>query len=232
MSQSVCCLTVALAQVNLLPKEIYDKNCKHLPKAEPPATVSEVKSFNGLAKYCAKFVPDFASVTDLLWELTRGDKPFEWRHEQQKAFDKVKALITEAPTLVHHPQEVPTRLITDALPVGLGAVLEERQPDGNYRPVCYASRSLTPVEHRYAQFEKEALAVVWGVEHHHLYLLSTHFDILTDHKPLVSALVMALMGSPLPECWDLHWDNSHMITQSDILTDGQMSWTIWAGSRW
>ena len=156
-------------------------------KAEPPATVSEIKSFLGLAQYCAKFVPDFTSVTDPLWELTRGDKPFEWCGEQQKAFDKVKALITEAPTLVHYRQEAPTRLITDTLPVGLDAVLEQRQPDGNYRPVCYASRSLTPVECRYAQFEKEALAVVWGVEHHHLYLLGTHFDILTDHMPLVSA---------------------------------------------
>ena len=166
---------------------IDDSKVEAILKAEPPATVSEVKSFLGLAQYCAKFIPDFASVTDPLWELTRGDKPFEWRHEQQKAFDKVKALITEAPTLVHYHQEAPTRLITDASPVGLGTVLEQRQPDGNYRPVCYASRSLTPVERRYAQFEKEALAVVWGVEHHHFYLLGTHFDILTDHKPLVSA---------------------------------------------
>ena len=166
---------------------INDSKVEAILKAEPPATVSEVKSFFGLAQYCAKFVPDFTSVTDPLWELTRGDKPFEWRGEQQKAFDKVKTLITEAPTLVHYRQEAPTRLITDAAPVGLGAVLEQRQPDGNCRPVCYASRSLTPVERRYAQFEKDALAVVWGVEHHHLYLLGTHFDILTDHKPLVSA---------------------------------------------
>ena len=71
--------------------------------------------------------------------------------------------------------------------MGLGAVLEQRQPDGNYKPVCYASRSLTPVECRYVQYEKEALAVVWGAEHHHLYLLGTHFDILTDHNPLISA---------------------------------------------
>ena len=92
-----------------------------------------------------------------------------------------------APTLVHYREEAPTRLVTDASPVGLGPVLEQQQPDGNCRPDYYASRSLTPVERWYAQFEKEALAVVWGVEHHHLYLLGTHLDILTDTKLLVSA---------------------------------------------
>ena len=73
-----------------------DSKVKAILKTEPPATVSEIKSFFGLAQYCANFVPDFASVTDLLWELTRGDKPFEWRREQEKAFEKVKAMITGA----------------------------------------------------------------------------------------------------------------------------------------
>ena len=93
---------------------IDDSKVKAILKDEPPATVSEVKSFIGLAQYCAKFVPDFASLTYPLWELTRGDKPFQWNHEQQKAFDKVKALITESPSLIHYRQEALTKLIRDA----------------------------------------------------------------------------------------------------------------------
>ena len=90
---------------------IDDPKVKAILKVEPPATLSEVTSFLGLAQYCAKFVPDFASVMDPLWELTHGDplwelthgdNPFEWHREQHKAFDKVKALIIESPTLVHY----------------------------------------------------------------------------------------------------------------------------------
>ena len=160
---------------------------KAVVDCEAPTSVSEVKSFLGLAQYCSKFIPDFASVTDPLWELTRADQKFEWSKRQQNAFDKVKSLITEAPTLSYYNQKAKTRLITDASPVGLGAILEQEQSDGSYRPVMYASRSLTEVERRYAQFEKEALGIVWAVEHFHLYLLGVHFEIRTDHKPLVHA---------------------------------------------
>ena len=52
------------------------------------------------------------------------------------------------------------------------------------RPVAYASRTLTAVERRYSQTEREALTVVWGCEKFHLYLYGTTFDLLSDHKPL------------------------------------------------
>ena len=123
---------------------------KAVVDCEAPTSVSEVKSFLGLAQYCSKFIPDFASVTDPLWELTKADQKLEWSKRQQHAFDKVKSLITEAPTLSYYNQKAKTRLITDASPVGLGAILEQEQSDGSYRPVMYASRSLTEVERRYA----------------------------------------------------------------------------------
>ena len=149
--------------------------------------MSEVKSFLGLAQYCAKFIPDFASVTDPLWELTRGDQKFVWSTRQQKAFDKVKSLITQAPILAYYDQKAKTRLITDASPVGLGAILEQDQSDGTFKPVMFASCSLTDTERRYAQFERDALGIVWGVEHFHFHLLGIHFEIRTDHKPLIHA---------------------------------------------
>ena len=74
-----------------------------------------------------------------------------------------------------------THLLVDASPVGLGALLTQ-----NDRVVAYASKSLTAVEQRYSQTEREALAVAWGCNHFRLYLLGAHFTVLTDHKPLVS----------------------------------------------
>ena len=71
----------------------------------------------------------------------------------------------------------------DASPVGLGAILLQRSK-GTLRPVAYASRTLTDVERRYSQTEKEALAVVWACERFHIYLHGTPFTLYTDHKPL------------------------------------------------
>ena len=50
--------------------------------------------------------------------------------------------------------------------------------------IAYASRALTDTEMRYSQTEKEALAIVWGVEHFQLYVCGHEFVLVTDHKPL------------------------------------------------
>ena len=77
-------------------------------------------------------------------------------------------------------QGAETRLTTDASLVGVGAILEQRQEDGSYRPIYYASRKLSKVETRYSQFEREALAVRWACEKFYLYLYGINFEICTD----------------------------------------------------
>jgi len=76
----------------------------------------------------------------------------------------------------------------DSSSYGLGAVLNQKQPDGTWRPVAYCSRSLSNTEGRYAQIEKESLALTWACEHFSDYLIGKHFLAETDHKPLVSLL--------------------------------------------
>lgn len=76
----------------------------------------------------------------------------------------------------------------DASAYGLGAVLSQKQPDNTYRPVIYISRSMTETEQRYAQIEKEALALTWTCDRLNQYLLGSKFILETDHKPLVPLL--------------------------------------------
>ena len=85
-----------------------------------------------------------------------------------------------------------TELITDASPIGLSAILMQKlSASGDRRVVAYVSRALSPVERRFSQTEKEALAIVLAIEKLHIYLYGSHFKLITDCKP-----VQLIYGNP------------------------------------
>ena len=86
--------------------------------------------------------------------------------------------------LVHFDDKLPLILSCDASPYGVGAVLSHRVANGDERPICFASRTLTAAERKYSQLDKEALAIVFGVKKHHQYLYGRRFELKTNHKPL------------------------------------------------
>jgi len=151
--------------------------------AEPPKSVSEARSFLGLVQYSAKFLPDLSSVAQPIQELVRKDTPFVWAEAQDRAFKELKRLITSSDTLAYFREDCRTRIVADASPVGLGAVLTQLQ-DNEWRVIAYASRSLSDVERRYSQTEREALGLVWACERFNLYTFGREFELETDHKPL------------------------------------------------
>ena len=132
---------------------------KAVLEVEEPKSTSDVRSFLGLANYSSQFIPHFATLSEPLRRLTRKETPFELGPEQKKSFEFLKQKMAEACTLAYFHKNAPTKIITDASPVGLGAVLVQEQ-DSAWTPVCYASRSLTEWEQRYSQTDKEALGVV------------------------------------------------------------------------
>ena len=95
--------------------------------------------------------------------------PFLWGSEQEASFQELKQHLASAPVLAYFDKEAHARVIADASPVGLGAMLVQEK-NGVGRAVFYASRSLSSVERRYSQTEKEALALVWACERFNLYL--------------------------------------------------------------
>ena len=151
--------------------------------ARVPSNPSEVRSFLGTAGFSARFIPDFATTADPLRKLTHTGAKFVWGPGEQQAFDRLKDQVATAAALAYFDPAAPTQVIADASPVGLGAVLVQRH-DGIHRPIAYASRTLTPVERRYSQTEKEALGLVWACERFHHYIFGMPFELLTDHKPL------------------------------------------------
>lgn len=131
-------------------------------------------------------MPNLATVTAPLRELTRKGVKFEWQKKQNEAFDTLKGLVADAKLLHFFDNNLRTRVIADASPVALGAVLVQFEGAGDNlpRPIAYASKSLTETEKRYCQTEKEALGLVWAVERFAPYLLGRKFELETDHKPL------------------------------------------------
>ena len=87
--------------------------------------------------------------------------------------------------MAYFDPEKDTELIVDASPVSLGAILTPNTCEAGRMIKAYASRSLFPVEQRYSQTEREALACVWACERFHLYVYGSPFTLTTDHKPLV-----------------------------------------------
>ena len=90
----------------------------------------------------------------------------------------------------------PITLQIDTSQVGLGGVLLQEDFLGRIRPVAYASKALTPCKTKYANIERETLAVAWGCVKFHHYLYSRKFVCQTDHKPLEDIHLKHLSDAP------------------------------------
>ncbi|KAJ8047536.1 hypothetical protein HOLleu_06562 [Holothuria leucospilota] len=145
-----------------------------------PKDASEVRSFLGLTQYLARFIPNYASITAPLRELTKKDAKFVWSSSCNQAFEDLKVVLTSETTMTYFDSTKASVLIVDASQFGLSAMLCQ-----NSKVVAYASRAMSAAESRYAQIEREALAIKFGIEQFRVYLYGSHFEVFTDHKPLL-----------------------------------------------
>lgn len=146
-----------------------EERVRAVRQARKPKTASEVRSFLGLVGYSSRFIPQYATLSEPLRRLTKKETHFEFGPEQRQSFNALKEELARASTLAYFDKDAPTKVIADASPVGLGAVLVQIQK-GEAVPICYVSRCLTDCERRYSQTEKEALALVWACERLHAYI--------------------------------------------------------------
>ena len=143
----------------------------------PPDTYTKVKSFVGLVGHYRCFIKGFAKIAAPLYDLTSGDnKDKKLEHvdlspEALEAFDCLKTARLQAPILAFPDFDRPFLLEMDASRKGLGAVLSQKQADGWYHPIAYASHIMNETEQRYHSNKQEFLALKWAVtEQFHEYL--------------------------------------------------------------
>ena len=159
-----------------------------IEQAPTPTNIQELRSFLGLLNYYGKFIPNLSTILHPLNALLRADQKWIWNKECTEAFRLAKRHLTSAQLLTHYDPTLPLTLAADASAYGIGAVISHSYPDGSERPIAFASRTLSPSEKNYAQLEKEALLLVFGVKKFHRYLYGRSFTLLTDHQPLTTIL--------------------------------------------
>ena len=140
-----------------------------------------------MANQLGKFSPNLASLTQPLRELLSKNQAWLWGASQEQAFLSVKAELSKPTTLTLYYPAAETKISADASSYGLGAVLLQKAAS-EWKPVAYASRSMSETERRYAQIEKEALAITWACDKFSMYVLGKKVRLETDHKPLVPLL--------------------------------------------
>ena len=157
-----------------------------------PDDVAGVRRFCGMIQYLAKFMPNLSSDLSPIRELTKKGVKWEWSSKCEEAFMKLKKKITETPVLAYFDPDKELSLQVDSSKDGLGAVLMQEG-----RPLEYASRTLSSNEKNWAQIEKEALAVLYGLERFDQYTYGRKVIVYNDHKPLASILKKPLSEAPV-----------------------------------
>ena len=184
-------MKLRMSEVNFMEHLLTNKGLKPDPtkveaitKMPKPQDVEGVQRLNGFVNYLAGFLPELSEVMKPIRRLTWKDTSWNWSSEQDQAFANVQRLVTEAPVLCYYDPSQNLTIQCDASQSGLGAAILQ-----NGRPMDYASRSLTDTETRYAQIEKEMLAIVFALERFNQDTFGRHVYIESDHKPLGNHII-------------------------------------------
>lgn len=168
---------------NTIRKEPAKMNAiKEMPR---PRNVHEIRVFIGIINYYNKFIRNLSGIPSPLNQLLHKNEKFVWTEKQKKAFNKAKRAFMSNQILVQFNPKLPLVLATDASPYGVGAVLSHIYPDGTEWVIQYASQTLSETQKKYAQIDKDAYSIMFGVRRFYQYLYGNKFALITDHRPLV-----------------------------------------------
>ena len=182
-----------VSQRGVLPSK---KNFKSIAQCPSPDTYTKVKSFVGPVGHYRCFIKGFAKIAAPLYDLTSGDNKdkklehVDFSPEVLQAFDCLRAACLQAPILAFPDFDKPFLLETNASRRGLGAVLSQKQADGWYHPIAYASHVMNETEQRYHSNKQEFLALKWAVTEQFNEYLSPYgknwneFVVRTNNNPL------------------------------------------------
>ncbi|WVZ94213.1 LOW QUALITY PROTEIN: hypothetical protein U9M48_040134 [Paspalum notatum var. saurae] len=169
-----------LKEVSFLGHILYEKGVAVDPSKvndvlnwKQPETVTEIRSFLGLAGYYRRFIKDFSKTAKPMTSLTKKKAKYVWSSNCEEAFQNLRNLLTSAPVLAQPDVTKPFEVYCDASGSGLGGGV-----------IAYTSRQLRKYEANYPTHDLELAAVVHTLKIWRHYLLGNTCHIYTDHKSL------------------------------------------------
>ena len=134
-----------------------------------------------MVTYMGNFVPHLSHHTEPLRQLLKKDATFYWDDQINQSFQEIKTLLKRATSKPHGYYDRKKAVIVqaDASLRGLGTCLIQDE-----QPIAFASKSLTGVESRYMNIERELLTIVFACIQFNTYLQGPSFTVQSDHKPL------------------------------------------------
>ena len=148
-----------------------------------PRSLSEVRSFVGLASYYRSFIKDFSRIAAPLHELSKKVERFLWNKQRQQAFELLKSPLTSAPVLVAPNSEGVYVLDVDASDASVGAIVHQQQ-EGQLKVIAFASRMFDQAERKYCTTRNELCAVIFGLKRFRQYVLGRKLIVRSDHAAL------------------------------------------------
>ncbi|KAH9686136.1 hypothetical protein KPL70_014249 [Citrus sinensis] len=149
----------------------------------PPTSVREIRSFLGHAGFYRRFIKDFSKIALPLYNLLQKDATFDFNEECQRAFKKLKEVLTSAPVIQPPNWDLPFEIMCDASDYAVGAVLGQRVGKLPH-VIYYASRTLNDAQLNYSTTEKELLAVIFVLEKFRSYLIGSKVIVYSDHAAI------------------------------------------------
>lgn len=167
-----------------------DKKLAAVRDMPEPRNITDLRSFLGLCQQLAKFSHKLASFMEPLRALLSDKNEFIWTPDHIKAFQNIKDELTSPRVLMPYSPHKSTKVMTDASRSGFGAILlQQDDSQSPFRPIYFASKSLSDAEKNYSVIELEAASIVYACTKFDKYLLGMHkFEVETDHKPLITLL--------------------------------------------
>jgi hypothetical protein len=182
--------------------EMDDKKTSVIADWQSLTSIQAVCQFIGFINFYQRWIPGFSEVARPLHDLFQKNQPWQWTENEQTAFEILKWCVSQAPVLVHADPDAQFCMETDASNYAYGTVLSQKQPDGRHHPIGFMSKSMNPAEWNYGIPDKEALAIIKGLQNWHHWLERTCLPvhILTDHKNLEYFAKPQILNR-----WQMHW---------------------------
>ena len=183
------CVTFAGFQLSADGYRVDPSLTDAISKFPAPATHTELRSFFGLANQLTTSIDKIANLLAPLQPLLSTKNEYMWLPDHDQALSKAKQQLICAPTLAFFDLNRPKCLCMDTSRQGIGFILQQQSPTGQWLLVQVGSRFLSDAESCYAIIELEMLAVTWAVIKCKIFLTGLQtFQVITDHSPLIPIL--------------------------------------------